>query len=184
MKEDIKELGQLFIIFAKIGGFTFGGGYAMLSLIQEEIVKRHGWATEEEVLDYYAIGQCTPGIIAVNTATFIGYKRKGIAGAAVATLGMIFPSLVIIMAISAFINNFLEIEIVGHIFNGIRVAVTVLIFNAVKDMYKKAVIDKVTLLFAVLSCAVSLWNGASPIMTVLFAAVIGALVKSRGGKRE
>ena len=95
----MKELWELFIVFAKIGGFTFGGGYAMLPILQREVVENRNWATSEELMDYYAIGQCTPGIIAVNTATFIGYKRKGIIGGIVATIGCVFPSLVIIMII-------------------------------------------------------------------------------------
>ena len=90
----LKELWELFLIFAKIGGFTFGGGYAMLPIMQREIVERKGWATEDELTDYYAISQCTPGAIAVNTATFVGCKRKGIMGGIVATLGCVFPSVV------------------------------------------------------------------------------------------
>lgn len=97
----MKELWELFIVFAKIGGFTFGGGYAMLPILQREVVENRNWATSEELMDYYAIGQCTPGIIAVNTATFIGYKRKGIIGGIVATIGCVFPSLVIIMILKA-----------------------------------------------------------------------------------
>lgn len=101
----MKEYLKLFFTFAKIGCFTFGGGYAMLPLLQREIVEKNSWAEEEELMDYFAIGQCTPGIIAVNTATFIGYKRKGIIGGIFATLGLIFPSLVIITIIAAFIRS-------------------------------------------------------------------------------
>ena len=90
----MKELVYLFLLFARIGGLTFGGGYAMLPVLQRELVDNRGWATEEELADYYAIGQCTPGIIAVNTATFIGAKRKGIIGGIVATIGVVFPSMV------------------------------------------------------------------------------------------
>ena len=102
----LKLLGTLFLTFAKIGVLTFGGGYAMLPILQRDVVETKHWATEEELMDYYAIGQCTPGIIAVNTATFIGSKRKGFLGGVVATLGMVFPSLVLISIIAAFINNF------------------------------------------------------------------------------
>lgn len=135
------ELLNLFWVFAKIGAVTFGGGLAMLPILQREIVDKRNWATEEELLDYYAIGQCTPGIIAVNTATFIGYKRKGILGGIMATLGVIFPSIVIITIIAAFVQNFLEYEFVNYAFNGIRVCVCVLIFDAVLKLWKKAVID-------------------------------------------
>ena len=106
----MKEYLKLFFTFAKIGCFTFGGGYAMLPLLQREIVEKNSWAEEEELMDYFAIGQCTPGIIAVNTATFIGYKRKGIIGGIFATLGLIFPSLVIITIIAAFIRSFADLR--------------------------------------------------------------------------
>ena len=96
----MKELLDMFLTFARIGGFTFGGGYAMLPMLQKEVVNGRHWATDEELMDYYAIGQCTPGIIAVNTATFVGYKNRGIPGAIAATLGVIAPSLVIIMIIA------------------------------------------------------------------------------------
>ena len=104
----MKELLDMFLTFARIGGFTFGGGYAMLPMLQKEVVNGRHWATDEELMDYYAIGQCTPGIIAVNTATFVGYKNRGIPGAIAATLGVIAPSLVIIMIIAAFISNFID----------------------------------------------------------------------------
>lgn len=116
----MKELLDMFLTFARIGGFTFGGGYAMLPMLQKEVVNGRHWATDEELMDYYAIGQCTPGIIAVNTATFVGYKNRGIPGAIAATLGVIAPSLVIIMIIAAFISNFIELSFVSSAFAGIR----------------------------------------------------------------
>ena len=106
----MKEYLDLFLTFARIGGLTFGGGYAMLPMLQQEVVDRRGWATNEELMDYYAIGQCTPGVIAVNTATFVGNKTKGTLGGIFATLGVVFPSLVIITIIAAFIRNFAELE--------------------------------------------------------------------------
>ena len=123
----MKEIIQLFLAFAKIGAVTFGGGYAMLPILQRDIVNKYGWATDDELMDYFAIGQCTPGVIAVNTATFIGYKRKGIAGGIFATLGVVFPSVVIISIIAAFVKNYADIEAVKYAFNGIRVCVCVLI---------------------------------------------------------
>ena len=105
----MKELINLFKAFAKVGVLTFGGGYAMLPILQREIVEKNNWATDEEIMDYYAIGQCTPGVIAVNTATFIGQKNKGVIGGIVATLGVIFPSIVIITIVAAFISNFSNI---------------------------------------------------------------------------
>lgn len=135
---------QLILTFVKIGAFTFGGGYAMLPILQREIVEKHGWATDEELTDYFAIGQCTPGVIAVNTATFIGYKTKGIPGGIVATLALVFPSLVIISIIAAFLKNFAEFAVVQHAFGGIRACVCVLIFNSVMKLRKSTVIDKPT----------------------------------------
>ncbi len=173
----MRELWTLFWTFAKIGCFTFGGGYAMLSLIQKEIVEKYHWATDEEVLDYYAIGQCTPGVIAVNTATFIGYKKKGIAGAALATFGVVLPSIIIISIIAMFVKNILQYQAVQHFFNGIRVVVAVLILNAVKDMGKKAVVDKVCLVIALVTLCLSFFFSLSPILIVVAAAVTGLLVK-------
>ena len=106
----MKKLWDMFLTFARIGGLTFGGGYAMLPMLQREVVEKQGWATEEELADYYAIGQCTPGIIAVNTATFVGYRQAGIIGGIFATLGVIFPSVVIITVIAAFLTNFARSE--------------------------------------------------------------------------
>ncbi len=176
------EYLDLFFTFARIGGLTFGGGYAMLPMLQKEVVEKRGWATEEELMDYYAIGQCTPGVIAVNTATFIGYKNRGILGGVVATLGVVAPSLVIIISIAAFIRNFAELEIVKNAFAGVRVCVCVLIFNAVKKLLKSSVVDKVTLVLFILVALLSVFTDLSPIILVLFAGFSGILVK--GGKAK
>lgn len=173
----MKDLLMLFLTFAKIGSFTFGGGYAMLSLIQVEIVNKNRWATDEEILDYYAIGQCTPGIIAINTATFIGYKHKGVWGSIFATLGMVTPSVIIITIIAVSLRNLLQYEVVQHIFGGIRVVVAVLIINAVRDMSKKAIIDKVCIIIAIMSAVLSFVFSISPIYLVITSAIIGLLVK-------
>ena len=127
----MNEYLELFLTFAKMGVMTFGGGMAMLPILQREVVEDRHWATEEELVDYYAIGQCTPGIIAVNTATFVGQKRKGALGGIVATLGMVFPSLVIISILAGLITNFSSVTWVQDAFAGIQVCVCVLIFNAV-----------------------------------------------------
>lgn len=136
---------DLFLTFARIGVCTFGGGYAMLPILQREIVERRHWATEEELTDYFAIGQCTPGVIAVNTATFVGSKEAGVAGGIIATLGLVFPSLVIIILIAAFLRNFAHLAVVSHAFAGIRACVCVLIFNSVLKLRKSTVIDTPTL---------------------------------------
>ena len=137
----MKELLVLFLTFAKVGVMTFGGGYAMLPILQREVVENKGWATDEELTDYFAIGQCTPGVIAVNTATFIGQKQRGIAGGIVATLGVVFPSLVIISALAGVIAAFSHLTWVAHAFAGVRVCVCVLIFNAVLKLMKSSMKD-------------------------------------------
>ncbi len=127
---------ELFLVFAQVGACTFGGGYAMLPVLQREVVEKRGWCTAEELTDYFAIGQCTPGVIAVNAATFIGSKRRGVPGGVVATLGMVFPSVVIITLIAAFLQNFAHIPAVGHAFAGVRAAVVALIATAVLKVGK------------------------------------------------
>ena len=180
----MKELWNLFITFCRIGGFTFGGGYAMLPMLQKEVVEKYHWATEDEVLDYFAIGQCTPGIIFVNTATFIGYKQKGIPGAIAATVGSVFPSVCIVMFIAAVLNNFAELPVVQHAFAGIRVVVSVLIINAVKGMWKKSIVDKLCVVIAAAAFLVSVWVDISPVWIVIAAAVLGiALSSGREAKK-
>ncbi len=174
----MKDLWNLFITFCRIGGFTFGGGYAMLPMLQKEVVEKRNWATEDEVLDYFAIGQCTPGIIFVNTATFIGYKQKGIPGAIAATVGSIFPSVCIVMFIAAVLNNFAELPVVQHAFAGIRVVVSVLILNAVKGLWKKSVVDKLCIVIAAASFLVSVWVDISPVWIIIMAAILGIAVSS------
>lgn len=178
----MKTLWELFAAFFRIGAFTFGGGYAMLSLIQKEVVENKKWATDEEVLDYYAVAQCTPGVIAVNTATFIGYKQKGVSGAVAATFGVVLPSLVIISIIAAVLQNFMQYKIVQHIFGGIRVAVAVLIVNAVITMGKKAIIDRLCVFLSIAAFLVSvIFPSISPVFIVLAAALAGILTMKKGG---
>lgn len=169
----MKVLLELFLVFARIGGFTFGGGYAMLPLMQKEIVEKRGWATDEEVLDYYAIGQVTPGIIAVNTATFIGYKLKGVVGGIVATLGMVTPSIVIITVIAMFFENFMDYEIMQRAFGGIRVVVVALIAHTVYQMAKKAVKDTLSKVLFWGSLVLLLSVSISPVWVVIAGALIG-----------
>ena len=182
----MKELLDMFFTFARIGGLTFGGGYAMLPMLQKEVVEKRGWATEDELMDYYAVGQCTPGVIAVNTATFIGSKQKGILGSIFATAGVISPSIVIIGIIAAFIRNFAELAAVKNAFAGIRVCVCVLIFNAVAKLYKKAVIDLPTTVIFVLVFLGSILFDVSPAVYVVLAGTAGILLKNfsagKGGK--
>ena len=179
----LRLLGSLFLSFAKVGVLTFGGGYAMLPMLQREIVDAHGWATEEELADYYAIGQCTPGVIAVNTATFIGQKLGGTACAAAATLGVIFPSLVIITVIAAVLRNFAELPVVRNAFAGIRVCVCALILNAVVKLWKKAVVDLPTLIIFLAILALAVFTKLSPVIFVVAAGIAGVLIKAKGAKK-
>lgn len=178
----MKLLWQLFLSFARVGVMTFGGGYAMIPILEREIIDRHGWATEEEMMDYYAVGQCTPGVIAVNTATFIGYKVAGSIGGVVATLGVIFPSLIIITLIAGILTSFADVPAVKSAFAGIRVCVCVLIFNAVLKLWKKAVVDKITLVLFLGVFLLSVFFDISPIVFVVFCAVAGIVLTRMGVK--
>lgn len=166
---------DLFLTFARVGGLTFGGGYAMLPILQREVVEKKAWCSEEELTDYYAIGQCTPGIIAVNTATFVGCKTAGFLGGAAATFGVIFPSLVLITLISAFLRGFAGNELVIHAFAGLRVVVTVLVLSTVLRLFKSNVkgkgIPALVLFFLILLA--SYFFKISSIILVVAAAVWG-----------
>ena len=179
----MKLLMQMFLTFAKVGVMTFGGGYAMLPILQREVVDNKGWATEEELMDYFAIGQCTPGVIAVNTATFIGQKYKGFWGAVFATLGVVFPSLVIISLLAGVIEAFSHLVWVQNAFGGIRVCVCVLITNAVVKLFKKAVVDLPTLLIFLAVAIGSVLLDVSPVIFVVIAAFAGIILKAMGGKK-
>ncbi|MBQ8997667.1 MAG: chromate transporter [Clostridium sp.] len=179
----MKELLELFWAFCRIGGLTFGGGYAMLPMLQAEVVDKYKWATEEELLDYYAVGQATPGIIAVNTATFIGYKNKGIIGALFATAGVVFPSLVIIMIIAGLIKNFSDIQVVQHAFSGVRIVVCVLILNAVIKLWKNSVKGKLGIIIFILSFVEVALLRISPIYIVIISSIVGLLTKYKRGEK-
>ena len=144
-KNNLIQYLDIFWTMFRIGISTFGGGYAMMAIIEKELGERKHWISSEELLDYIAIGQITPGVIAVNVSTFVGRKRKGIPGAICATLGVITPSLIIIMIIAAFLVNFQENEYVQHALAGIRICVGALILNATIGFIKKTVIDGLTL---------------------------------------
>ena len=179
----MKELWTMFWAFARIGVMTFGGGYAMLPILQREVVDTKGWATEEDLVDYFAIGQCTPGVIAVNTATFVGQKARGLAGAIFATLGVVFPSVVIITLIAAFLSNFAHLAVVQNAFAGVRVCVCVLIFNAVVKLWKKSVVDKAALVIFLAVFLGSCLLDLSPVIWVLLAGGAGLLIKKWEGKK-
>ena len=180
----MKKYWELFITFAKMGVLTFGGGMAMLPILQREVVENKHWADEEELTDYFAIGQCTPGIIAVNTATFIGQKLYGTIGGILATLGVVFPSLVIISLLAGLINNFADLAWVQNAFAGIQVCVCVLIFNAVVKLLKKSVVDKRTLVIFLLVLAGGCLLDVSPVVFVLLAALAGIVLKQLEVKKS
>jgi chromate transporter len=176
----MKQLLDLFFTFAKVGVMTFGGGYAMLPILQREVVENKKWATEEELTDYFAIGQCTPGVIAVNTATFIGQKNCGIIGGIIATIGVVFPSLVIISILAGLITNFANLAIVKNAFAGIRVCVCVLIFNAICKLWKSSVKDRLTLCIFLAVTVASCFLNISPAIFVLVTVGIGIVLELLG----
>ena len=176
----MKTLIQMFFIFARIGGFTFGGGYAMLPMLQKELVENKGWTTNEELIDYYAIGQCTPGIIAVNVATFVGYKTKGVIGAIFATLGMITPSIIIVGIIAAFISGFQDYEVVQWAFSGIRAAVVALILSAMWKIAKKSLVDIFAVIIFLAVTGLSFFTDVSPVIFVVTAGICGLVLNGTG----
>lgn len=197
----MKQYFQLFFTFSKIGVCTFGGGYAMLPILQRELVENKGWATEEELADYYAVGQCTPGVIAVNTATFVGSRQAGISGGVIATLGLVFPSIVIILIIAAFLQNFMDVQWVVHAFNGIRAGVVAMILSSVIKLCKTSIIDwptrviyGVVLILACVGTFVPMPTGlpgvllgylCSPVVLVLLSGAAGLWVRAaKGGLRK
>lgn len=175
----MKKLLELYFTFLKIGSVTFGGGYAMLPILQKEFVVNRSWVTDEELMDYFAIGQCTPGIIAVNVSTFIGNKQKGILGAIVSTLGFVTVPISLILIIAAFLKNFADLEIVNHAFAGIRVAVCVLILNAVERLWKKSIINNIAFGLFLVIFALTIFTDISPAIFVILAGITGILL---GGK--
>jgi len=138
MKEKVKRCWQLFLTFFKIGGFTFGGGHAMIPLIQRETVENKKWITDDDILEIIAIAESTPGPVAINSATFVGYRTAGFWGAVCATFGVVLPSFVIILAIAYLMESFMEIKAVQYAFQGINVGVLALLFKALWNMYKKS----------------------------------------------
>lgn len=180
----MKKLIELFISFFKVGIMTFGGGISMLPILEGEIVDKKNWATKEELLDYYAVGQCTPGIIAVNTATFIGHKQKGIWGGIFATLGVITPSVIIILIIASFLKNFTDIPFVQSAFNGIRVAVCALVISSVIGLIKKGIKDYIGIIIALITFIIVAFFPVSPVWIVLGAILTGIIAKSlKEGKK-
>lgn len=182
-KQSGNILAELYVSFFKIGALTFGGGLAMLPMLKREVVENHHWATEEKVLDIYAIGQCTPGIIAVNTATFIGFQEAGIMGGTIATLGMVSPSLIIICLVASILQNFINLPIVLHALAGIRVTVCAMMLQTVVTMTKKGVKDSLGVFLFLAGFLAACFTPIPLALVVIASALIGIIAKKRGGKK-
>lgn len=183
----MNELLDLYWTFVKIGCVTFGGGYAMLPILEEELANKRNWTNLDELRDYFSIGQCTPGIIALNVSTFIGEKKKGVPGAILASVGFLTGPIVIILVIAAFLKNFADYPVVQHAFAGIRVCVCVLILQAVLRLWKKSVVDKFTLVLYLVIFSLNAFKSYLPVkipaaVLVICAGVIGVVISMRNRK--
>ena len=177
----MKILWNLFTSFFRIGLFTFGGGYAMLPMIQREIVEKRGYVTEEEVMDYYALSQLTPGVIAVNCATFTGCKMKGKIGGAAATLGVVCPSFIIITLIALIFNQFADLYIVKCAFAGIRCAVLALMVKTILKVVKTGVVDWFTFALMIITITFMLFK-VSSVMIIILCALAAIIYKKAVAK--
>ena len=190
---------DLYLTFTKIGAMLFGGGYAMLPILQREIVENKKWATADQLADYYAVGQCTPGVIAVNTGTFIGVQQAGIAGGVVATLGVVTIPTVLILIIAAFLSNFMDSVVVAHAFSGIRACVTALILASVVKLFKGAVKDWPTRIIYLIVLALAaagnflaapealmhVWEiVTSPVFLVIISGIAGLIIRNIQRSKE
>ena len=181
----VKKLLSLFLTFAKIGSITFGGGLTMLPLLTREIVEKKKWATEEELLDYYAVGQCTPGIIAVNTATFIGYYHAGVLGGIFATLGMVAPSIVIITIIASVLQNFMDYPIVTSALTGINAIVCALLSHTVITLGRKSLVNVISVVLFIIGIVACFVFDITPILLVIFGGIVGIIYnKIKGVKKK
>lgn len=176
----MKLLWQLFFSFFKVGLFTFGGGYAMIPLLQAELVEKRKWISESDLMDYFSIGQCTPGIIAVNVATFCGYKMKAKTGAVIATFGIIVPSMILIILIASVLHNFLDNPYVIHAFAGVRIVVVALIAETLISFWKKGIRDKTGIAVFLVSTGLLIGLGVSPAVIVLLAVTFGLILQKWG----
>lgn len=180
----MRELFDLYFTFFRIGGLTFGGGLTMLPMLKYELVEQRGWVQEDELLDYYAIGQCTPGIIAVNVSTFIGYKRKGIPGAIFSTLGMVSPSLIIVSVLAVFLEQFLASTVMAHAMAGIKAVVCALMLNTVVTLAKKSVINGLCAAVAAAAFVAAAFTPVPTVLLVILAGALGVILQKTGGWAE
>lgn len=181
----MKELWDLYVSFFRIGILTFGGGLTMLPMLKYELVEKRNWISEDTLLDCYAIGQCTPGIIAVNTATFVGYKRKGVIGGIVATLGMASPSVLIITAVAMFLQVLINQPVVQHALMGIRGAVCALMLNTVYTLAKKSLVSPSCVMICVIAFLLAFFTSVPTVLLIVLAAVAGIILdKVTGGEKK
>ena len=183
MIEKIKNLLNLYSSFAKIGTFTIGGGLAMMPMMQAELIEKRKWITDEELIDYYAVGQSTPGIVAVNVATFVGYKQMGIIGGIFATLGMVTPSLVIIMILASLINSINDFPIIQKALKGINVAVAALLTSTIINFMKKTIKKFTNAIFMLISFLLVFVLKLPSFWIILFALLIGVVLTYKEKKK-
>ena len=175
----MSELWELYKTFAAIGSVTFGGGYAMLPILERELVNKREWTSLDELRDYFSIGQCTPGIIALNVSTFIGEKRAGVMGAVAAGVGFLTVPIIIILIIAAFLTNFTELEVIQHAFAGVRVCVCVLIVQAVMRLWKSSIVDKLTLVLYLIIFMLNAFAKISPALLVIASGLLGLFIRRK-----
>lgn len=176
----MKELLQLYLAFFRIGGLTFGGGLTMLPMLKHELVEKKNWVTEDDLLDYYAVGQCTPGIIAVNVSTFVGFKRRGVPGAIFSTLGMVSPSLIIVSVIAMFLQQFMDNQTVQHAVAGIKIVVCALMLNTVVTMGKKTLVNRISVIMCIAGFAAAMFTPVPTVLLVLMAGITGIILYKAG----
>lgn len=177
----MKDFMDIFLTFCKVGSVTFGGGYAILPILQNYVVIKKQWVTDEEIIDYYAIAQSLPGAIAVNVSMLIGYKYKGRIGLIISALGVITPSVIVILIIAMFLQNFMNYEIVRYAFNGIAVAILALIINTAKNMFKVGVKDKLGIVIFLITLLIIFIFDVSPIVPLVISGLVGLTFKIRKG---
>jgi len=180
----LKDLFELYMAFFRIGGLTFGGGLTMLPMLKHELVENKKWVNEDELLDYYAIGQCTPGIIAVNVATFVRYKRRGILGGIFSTLGMISPSLIIVSILAVFLKQFMSNQMISHAIAGIKIVVCALMINTVITMAKKTIHGILSTVLCCIVFGIAMFTEVPSVLLVVVAGIIGVISYRMGRSKE
>lgn len=173
-----KSFLNIFLVFLKIGCLLLGGGYVIVPLLQSELVDKRGWITKEELIDFYALGQCVPGLIAANTSIFIGYKLRGKTGALIALLGLTIPPFLTIILLASILTELAKSTFMNNIFWGVNIAIIILIFLTVKEVWNTSIVDKFTLFIFILIFLLSLC-GTSPVILIILSAIFGIIWEKR-----